>query len=248
MIKKIGLSAIVLTIVLIISGCIGAPVPVNSPDNSSKLATMIEETIQSMQESVPEVTTSPIPPETEQSTATMETSTPSLLPHVLYFLAPGTNGKDQIWRMEKDGGGISVITAEANGITGYDISPSSGLIAYLTNNRIVITDNDGKIIRILVEGPPNDGNDIWYVTQRVSSPLWSPDGSQISYGYNGLNLVNPDASNLKLLLQNKYKTMEGGLIIVEEVYGPAAWSPDGKKLLVKYWVLRRWKQGTDQPF
>ena len=142
--RKIGLSAFILIIVLIISGCIGAPVPASNPDNTSKLATMVEETIQSMQESVPEVTTSPIPPETEQATATLETSTPSLLPHALYFLAPGTNGKDQIWRMEKDGSGISVITAEANGITGYDISPSSGLIAYLTNNRIVITDNDWK--------------------------------------------------------------------------------------------------------
>jgi hypothetical protein len=232
MLKIIGLSAFVLIIVLIISGCSGAPVPVNTPDNSSILATMIEETIQSMHGNVPEVTTSPIPPETEQATATLETSTPSLLPHALYFLAPGTNGKDQIWRMEKDGSGVSVLTAEATGITGYDISPSDGSLAYLTNNRIVITDSGGKNIRILVEGPPNDGNDIWYVTQRVSSPLWSLDGSQISYGYNGLNLVNPDGSNLSLLLQNKYKTMEGGLIIVEEVYGPAAWSPDGKKLLV----------------
>lgn len=232
MIKNFGLAAFILTSVLIISGCIVAPVPENNPDNPAKLATIIEETIQSMQASNTVVTTTPQPQETEQATDTLEMSTPSLLPHSLYFLAPGTNGKEQIWRMEKDGSGIVVLTAEANGIAGYDISPSSGLLAYLTNNRIVIADGEGKIIRILIEGPPNDGNDIWYVTQRVGSPVWSPDGNQISYGYNGLNLSNPDGSNLRLLLQNKYKTMEGGLIIVEEVYGPAAWSPDGKKLLV----------------
>ena len=135
------------------------------------------------------------------------------------------------WRMDKNGSEIAVLM-RSKWIESYDISRSNGLLAYLTNNRIVIADSEGKIIRILVEGPPNDGKDIWYITQRVSSPLWSPDGSQISYGYNGLNLANPDGSNLRLLLQNKYKTMEGDLVIVEEVYGPAAWSPDGKKLLV----------------
>jgi WD40 repeat protein len=232
MIKKIELSAFFLTIVLIFSGCTVSPVPENNPDNTSKLATMVEETIQSMQRSATKSTTSPIPPEAGQTPATLETSTPSLLPHALYFLAPGNNGQDQIWRMKKDGSGIAVLTAEANGVESYDISQSNGLIAYLTNNRIVISEGEGKIIRILVEGTPNDGKDIWYITQRVSSPLWSPDGSQLSYGFNGLNLANPDGSNLRFLLQNMYKTMEGDLVIVEEVYSPAAWSPDGKKLLV----------------
>jgi hypothetical protein len=232
MIKTIRSAVIILFIVVISTGCIFSPAPVQSPDNNAQLATMIQETIQSMQGSIPNVTDTPILSETEQATTTIEPGTPSLLPHSLYFLAPGTNGKDQIWRMDKNGSGITELTSESNGVEGYDFSESSGLLAYLTNNRIVIADREGKIISILIEGSPNDGKDIWYVTQRVSSPLWSPDGSQISYGYNGLNLVNPDGSNLRLLLQNKFKTLEGDLIIVEEVYGPAAWSPDGKKLLL----------------
>ncbi len=230
--KIIRSIAVILTIVVVGAGCNSSPVPVQTPDNSAVLATMIQETIQSMQGNIPKATTSPGLPEPEEPTATLESQVPSILPYPIYFLAPGTNGKDQIWRMDKNGSGISVLTAEANGIENYDFSKSNGLLAYLTNNRIVIADSQGKIIRILVEGPPNDGKDIWYITQRVSSPLWSPDGSQISYGYNGLNLANPDGSNLRQLMQNKYKTMEGGLIIVEEVYGPASWSPDGKKLLI----------------
>jgi Tol biopolymer transport system component len=230
--KIIRSIAVILTIVVVGAGCNSSPVQVQTPDNSAVLATMIQETIQSMQGSIAKVTTSPGLPEPEEPTATLESQVPSILPNSIYFLAPGTNGKDQIWRMDKNGSGISVLTAEANGIENYDFSKTNGLLAYLTNNRIVIADSEGKIIRVLVEGPPNDGKDIWYITQRVSSPLWSPDGSQISYGYNGLNLANPDGSNLRLLLQNKYKSMEGDLVIVEEVYGPSAWSPDGKKLLI----------------
>ena len=123
------------------------PVPVQTPDNSAVLATMIQETIQSMQGNIPTTTTSPGSPEPEEPTATLESHVPSLFPHTIYFLAPGTNGKDQIWRMDKNGSGISVLTAEANGIENYDFSKSNGLLAYLTNNRIVIADSEGKIIR-----------------------------------------------------------------------------------------------------
>ena len=166
MINIIRSIAIILTIVVVGTGCSSSPVPVQTPDKSAVLATMIQETMQSMQGSIPTTTTSPDSPEPEEPTATLESQVQSLLPHSLYFLAPGTNGKDQIWRMNKNGSGISVLTAEANGIESYDFSKSNGLLAYLTNNRVVIADSEGKIIRVLVEGPPNDGKDIWYITRR----------------------------------------------------------------------------------
>jgi hypothetical protein len=232
------------TFLLIInfSGCGSFHQSANKPENiTGQQATIVEPTIQAPRENSYVVETR-APLASEQISSTPAVKIPAHLPHSLYFLADDTNGNDQIWRMDKNFGGITVLTEEVNGIEDFDVSPSNGYLAYLTNNKIVITNSDGKYIRLLIEGQQYDNN-TWYETPRVTSPLWSPDGRMISFGYKGLKLANEDGSNIHLVIENKYETAENGFILPVELYSPAAWSPDGTRLLVEIGFMRGGSKG-----
>ena len=121
--------------------------------------------------------------------------------------------------MRDDGSGVTILAAIAPSGTLPASSPSGQEIAYYTpafqqqDQRIWITDQQGRIHRFLVQG---------------YAPQWSPDGAWIAFlryphGIDDrtdseVHLVRPDGSEEHRLLQNK------------DPIGEIAWSPDSRKI------------------
>jgi Tol biopolymer transport system component len=144
-------------------------------------------------------------------------------------------GSQDLWRLEVDGVTAMQITNEAMPITSFAVSPRDGAIAYTTydQNDLVRIDADGENRTVLVDEPdlssqPRD--DEW---ARVSSAnvAWSPDGSQIAYGYGGIHIVPAVGGEPRVLISDKIVTVSGQLSQESRYYRPLAWSPDGTKIL-----------------
>ncbi len=160
------------------------------------------------------------------------TSVVGILPAPLYFL-----GEDeQVWRLETDAVTLTKITSEATAVVEFDVSPLDGSLAYITANSLVRTDAMGGGRAVLVEGPPPPPTpDAQWYGAAFSDPLWSPDGTQIAYGSNGVNLYSLDTNTSTVLLpSDPYPTdlsnSPGGSI---RFFRPAEWSPDGSRLLME---------------
>jgi hypothetical protein len=167
--------------------------------------------------------TLPAPP-TEASTAT-----PSVLPNALYYEAKDGAGHLQLFRLAPDGITSTQVTSEPVDVGAYDVSQVDGRIAYVVNNQLVLMNADGSGRTVLVDGgPPSDAG---YTDKTLGTPRFSPDGHTLAYGMNGLNFYDLAAGTTANVLTDKFSTT-GGLTIVNEVYSPKEFSPDGTKLLV----------------
>lgn len=156
------------------------------------------------------------------------TAGPAILPRSLYFLSE-RRGSLQIWRLERDGLSLSQLTDEGDPIDAFDVSTSSGELAFLTNNQIYLSAADGSDRRLFLDnaaaGPEADG---FAYAQAVSAPLFSPDGSQLAYGYGGVWLFDLQSLRATKLLENQAPDDEQS----GQLYTPLAWSPDGAQLLI----------------
>ena len=234
-------------LILLISACRLFSLPTTAVDvNPTKLADNFEAITEAEQEAIP-VSPSGEPVISDNASKNNQDQPHNLLPFSLYYLSAGTDGTHQIWRMESNAKDTIPITLEEYGVDGFDISIDAGKIAYLTNNQIIISDLGGKFIRSLVVSQPNNGEDDWFITNRVSVPKWSPDGNLIAYGLNGLVLSNADGSNTRTVLQNEVTTLNDGYTIIKEGYSPHSWSPDGKKLLVNILYFEGGSKGLYYP-
>ncbi|MBN1428804.1 MAG: PD40 domain-containing protein [Anaerolineae bacterium] len=152
------------------------------------------------------------------------------LPMPVYFL-----GEDeQIWRLEADAVTLTRITSEAEPVIDFDVSSLDGSLAYVTANSLVRTDAMGGGRIGLLDGPslPANPEGQWFGAE-FSAPLWSPDGSQIAYGSNGVNLFSVSDGVSSVLLQNDPFPEEfSDSPEVIQFFSPAKWSPDGTRLLV----------------
>ncbi len=153
----------------------------------------------------------------------------SLLPRSLYFLNNDKNGIVQIFRIERDGKTIHQITFEPANVASYDISPKDGSVVYISNNQMFLVDVNGAGRRMLVDGGPVNDNDRF--TNSVGSPAWSPDGQTIAFSHGGLNFYSVGSGAINNVLTNQIDN-SAGFPVVREVYSPAAYSPDGSKLLI----------------
>ena len=153
-----------------------------------------------------------------------------LLPATLYYLQNG-----QIWRLGADAQTQKQITHESAPIDAFDIHPISRLLAYITDNTLVITDADGNGRQVLRAGaaltPVPDElarlNNPDHITTAMRTPHWSPDGKQIAFIENGVQVFDLSSNQAQLIWSQSIDSSQP--MLFESL---RAWSPDGKYLLV----------------
>jgi hypothetical protein len=176
---------------------------------------------------------------TGEGTAVTTTAVPSAdapdgstvpLPRSFYFLAADSAGLMQVFRMEREGGTPRQVTTESVEVNDYDVSLVDGSVAYVANNQLVLVNADGSNRRMLVDGGVVDVNNPFIST--ISSPVFSPDGQTLAYGYKGLQIYFFTSGTSELRIENQVDDVGGGLFVPRELYEPERFSPDGTKLLI----------------
>jgi dipeptidyl aminopeptidase/acylaminoacyl peptidase len=152
------------------------------------------------------------------------------LPADLYYLQNG-----QIWLFSADAQTQQQVTHESAPIDAFDISPTSGMLAYITDNTLIITDADGSRRQVLRAGatltPIPDElarlNHPDHITTAMRTPRWSPDGKQIAFIENGVQVFDLSRDQVQLIWSQSIESSEP--MLFESL---RSWSPDGKYLLV----------------
>ncbi len=169
-------------------------------------------------------TASPAP----TSTATTAPA-PPLLPAPLYFLS-SQGGVRQIWRAEMNGGFAHPVTAQPAGIDDYAVSPVDARLAFVSGNDLYIARADGSDAQMIIDGEPVTADEQKNYDQRIGHPVWSPDGSSIAFGHNGVNVVTLPSVNVRSLIVNM--PFDQNNLGAMRSYSPEFWSPDGSFLAV----------------
>jgi Tol biopolymer transport system component len=210
--QKIYLVVAVLALLITTLACtfsIGTPTSTSTGD---QVATVVALTMQAL---TPVAASSP-------------TAAPAagLLPHALYFLNDDSTGIMQVFRLETDGKTLKRITSEPSAVGSYDVSPADGSVVYVANNQLVLVQADGSGRRVLISGGTVDSNN--QLATSVNSPVFSPNGQTVAYGYKGLNLYDLASGNSRLVLEQKSDSNAPAGVI----YSAKNYSPDGSKILV----------------
>lgn len=167
---------------------------------------------------------------TPDAPLTAPPSTEDVLPRTLYYLNNDNAGLLQVFRMEKDGRTVRQVTFETSEVLGFDPSPVDGSVAYVSNNQLLLINADGSNRRVLLDGGPQDVNNPFLNV--VSSPVFSPNGKTLAYGFKGLNFYALDTGVSNLVIENLIEDAGGGFQFPRELYSPDRYSPDGSKLLI----------------
>lgn len=217
----------VLTAMFVLTAAILACASPIAPGGINYAATIVAQTMEALTSpGAPAVTpfASSAPTETP-----LPTSTPNLLPRSLFFLNADSSGLTQVYRLESDGTTVNQITFEPSPVNKFDVSPTDGSLAYVSNNQLLLADASGGGRRVLVDGGAVDDNNRF--TNSVGSPVWSPDGKTIAFSRGGLNFYTLSTGEINKVLENQIDN-SGGFPIVREYYSPVSYSPDGSRLLV----------------
>jgi len=157
----------------------------------------------------------------------------TLLPHALYYLSSSDDGNFQVWMLSRDGNTASRVTAETGSVEEFSVSQADGRIAYITNNQLHVVNSNGDQHEILIDGSGTIAEtDQYFFSQKISGLSWSPDGSTLAYGRNGLHLYHFDTQLDEHVLLNDLEDRGEGMIFPKALYSPFQWSPDGSQLLV----------------
>src|SRR5688572_26912601 len=188
------------------------------PASSDQMATVVVMTLQAL---TPKAETS--------QTAEPEAPADTLLPHTLYFLGTDNAGLTQVFRIERDGKTQKQLTFEPESVKDYDVSLADGSVAYVVGNQLLLVNADGSDRRLIVEGGAVDENNPFL--NMLNSPVFSPNGQTLAYGYRGLNLYSVSGGASNLVIENQIED-SGGFPFPKELYWPERYSPDGTKLLI----------------
>jgi hypothetical protein len=227
MLRSFVISIVFILFALTVAAC--APTQVAAPANPT-----IEPAAIPTQTPTPAIiSTISVLMDTPQPTPTQQPTTPAVLPAPLYFLAP-SGATPQIWRIETNGTTRSQITQEAAGVTDFDVSAGDGSLAYVSGNALITADGLGANRSVLVQGPPlAPERDESYYTAEITKPRWSPDGTRIAYGMNGINLIDASGGAPTALLPNDpIPGPNDPMTQPANLYWPSQWSPDGAHMLI----------------
>ena len=83
---------------------------------------------------------------------------------------------------------------------------------------------------MIVDGGERDENNP-YLTS-ISSPVWSPNGQTIAFGFKGLNFYSIVSGQYNNVLENQINDMGNGMFVPQELYWPEEYSADGSKLII----------------
>ncbi len=158
-----------------------------------------------------------------------------VLPAPLYFLSDG-----QIQRLETDGVTLTQLTQEAEPITDFDVSPIDARLVYVTGNSLIEANPQYGTRIVKVSGETVDAdNPADNVTKRIDNPRFSPDGTQIAFALDGVNLIpaGEDVTSTLILASDPYPDLNNPPRSDVRFFSPDGWSPDGRLLLVEfsYW-------------
>ena len=208
-----------LILTIIIAACTSPAADAGTqPSSADQVATVVVMTLQAL---TPEVDAGPSPePEAPEDT---------LLPHTFYFLGTDSAGLTQVFRIERDGKTQKQLTFEPVSVNDYDVSLADESVAYVANNQLLFVNADGSDRRLVVDGGPVDENNPFL--SNMNSPVFSPDGQTLAYGYKGLNLYSVSSGVSNLVIENQIED-SGGFPFPKELYWPESYSPDGTKLLI----------------
>ncbi|HUE99487.1 MAG TPA: hypothetical protein VMN99_09545 [Anaerolineales bacterium] len=152
------------------------------------------------------------------------------LPRSFYYLGNDDAGLIQVFRIERDGTTQRQLTSESDNVSDYDVSLVDGSVAYVANNQLLLSNADGSNRRVIADGGVFDPNNPFIST--ISSPVFSPDGQTLAYGYQGLQMYSFSTGESDLLIENQIDDIGGGLFVPRELYSPERYSHDGTKLLI----------------
>ena len=153
-----------------------------------------------------------------------------LLPHSLFYLANDAAQISQVFRLDKDGKTITQLTFEPADVEEFDVSLVDGSLAFVTNNQLYSANADGSNRKMIVDGGAQDVNNPFLTN--VGSPVFSPNGQTIAYGYKGLNFYAIASGQSNRVLEDQITQFDGGLSVPKELYFPERYSADGNLLLV----------------
>jgi len=151
------------------------------------------------------------------------------LPAPVYFLS-GASGSQQIWRVAAETHQLTQITRFSFPVDLFDVSPTTGQMAYLANNELWLAEANGEQIEHITL---NVITHSLKLTDLVESLAWSPDGKRLALaGQNGVWLYRPSDKRLTQLYANPPNIFSVRLNL------PETWSSDGQALLLKLFYAR----------
>ena len=118
---------------------------------------------------------------------------------------------------------MTQVTSTAAPITDFDVSSTTGALAYVSDNDIYLADYLGQSPRRLLDGPPASVNG----SDQVHFLRFSPSGRQLAFALGGVRVLDITAGGVKFVQQNEPPDSPGA-----GTYSPVAWAPDGSRLLI----------------
>jgi Tol biopolymer transport system component len=196
------------------------PLGGSSPNEPAGVETIVAATFQAL-------TAAATQPETG---VTPQPLTPGLLPHSMYFLNNDSAGLVQVYRLGTDGKTVTQITFEPAKVEDYDVSLVDGSVVYVSNNQMFTVNADGSNRRMILDGGVRDENNPFLTA--IISPVFSPNGQTIAYGYKGLNFYSVSSGQSNRVLENDIDDLGNGMFVPREMFWPEKYTADGSKLLI----------------
>jgi Tol biopolymer transport system component len=177
--------------------------------------------------------------------ATPSPDADGILPAAVYFLSD-RGGSMQVWRLAPDGETLNQLTGGEDSVDSFDVA-ADGQVAYVSGNQLWLRGSGGEA-QLLVDGSAADPEGASFpYTLRVNAPRFAADGERLAYALNGVHVLNLDSGEDQQLLVNQLNGNDNDFVFPEELYSPAAWSPDGSRLLVSIAYVEGGRLGLLQP-